>query len=69
MDNVNINVSSVNINELVRKLKNRKHLIEFCFRIGYYLPDSTVFNHGFIIKWGQGRKNVSCLINKLILAS
>lgn len=52
------NHSIVNVNSVLPKIKNRKLLQEFCFELGYLLPDFTCFSHEFVFLWGAGRKNV-----------
>ena len=49
----------VNINEFVTKIKNRKILIEFFFKIGFYFPNLSCYSHDYAIQFASGKKDVS----------
>jgi len=55
---MNNNSVEVNINEFITKIKNRKILIEFFFKIGYYFPNLSSYSHDFAIQVASGKKNV-----------
>ncbi len=69
MVSLNNNISNenntllVNVYGVISKIKNRKLLIEFCFNLGFILPNFGCFSHDFVLKWAIGLKKVCIFIN------
>jgi len=55
-NNCNMNL---NLQEILPRIRNRAVLREFCFSLGFWLPDYSCYSHQFVLGWGKGEKNVS----------
>lgn len=59
-NNVQINndYQNLDMSEVVKKIRNRKQLIEFFFRLGWFFPNYPIFNYDFAFLFCKGIKKV-----------
>lgn len=56
----------LDMSEIVRKIRNRKQLIEFFFKLGFYLPNYPIFNYDFGSNFCRGNKKVRSFFTKML---